>query len=44
MVNPGVFHGLRRDFLMEEKTKYNAAVAKGYEKDVVADIQRRFFK
>ena len=44
MVNPGVFHGLRKDFLSEEKATYANAVAGGYEKDSIADIQRRFFK
>jgi hypothetical protein len=44
MVNPGVFHGLRKDFLTREKVTYSNAVAGGYEKDTIADIQRRFFK
>ena len=44
MVNPGVFHGLRKDFLAGEKVTYTDAIAGGYEKDAVADIQRRFFK
>jgi len=44
MVNPGVFHGLRKDFLAGEKVTYTNAVAGGYEKDTIVDIQRRFFK
>jgi hypothetical protein len=44
MVNPGVFHGLRKDFLTGEKVTYSNAVAGGYEKDTVADIHHRFFK
>lgn len=44
MVNPGVFHGLRKDFLAGEKVTYSNAVAGNYEKDTIADIQRRFFK
>jgi hypothetical protein len=44
MVNLGVFHGLRKDFLTGEKVTYSNAVAGDYEKDSIADIQRRFFK
>jgi hypothetical protein len=44
MVNPGVFHGLRKDFLIGEKVTYSNAVAGDYERDTIADIQRRFFK
>jgi hypothetical protein len=44
MVNPGVFHGLRKEFLTGEKVTYSNAVAGNYEKDTIADIQRRFFK
>lgn len=44
MVNPGVFHGLRKDFLTGEKATYSNAVAGEHEKDTIADIQRRFFK
>ena len=44
MVNPGVFHGLRKDFLTGEKVTYSNAVAGNYGKDTIADIQRRFFK
>ena len=44
MVNPGTFRGARKDFLIGEKAKYSEAVSGGYEKDALADIQRRFFK
>lgn len=44
MVNPGTFHGLRKEFLLQEKATYRLAVTGGYKKDAVADIQRRFFK
>jgi hypothetical protein len=44
MVHPGAFQGSQREFLMGEKSKYRAAVAGGVVKDVMADIQRRYFK
>jgi len=44
MVHPGAFNGSRKEFLIGEKPKYHAAVAGGSAKDVLADIQRRYFK
>ncbi len=44
MVNPGGFTGLRRDFLEAEQEAYNAAADQGHAADVLADIQRRYFK
>lgn len=44
MVNPGVFHGLRKEFLTGEKVTYSNAVANGHATDTIADIQRRFLK
>ncbi|KAF9470378.1 hypothetical protein BDN70DRAFT_902157 [Pholiota conissans] len=44
MVNPGAFRGARKEFLMNEKANYSAAVAGGYAADALAQIQRRYFK
>ncbi|KAF9471420.1 hypothetical protein BDN70DRAFT_938959 [Pholiota conissans] len=44
MVNPGAFRGARKEFLMNEKANYSAAVVGGYAADAVAQIQRRYFK
>ena len=44
MVNPGAFSGLRKAFLDAQKEAYAAAVAANEVNDVVADIQRRYFK
>jgi hypothetical protein len=44
MVNPGAFHGLRKEFLLEQKPLYAAAVRDGAAADCVADIQCRYFK
>jgi hypothetical protein len=44
MVHPGTFQGSRKEFLIGEKSKYCAAVAGGFVKDAIADIQRRYFK
>ena len=44
MVNPGVFQGSRKEFLLGERTSYGAAVAGGYAADALALIQRRYFK
>ena len=44
MVNPGVFHGLRKDFLTGEKVPYSIAIENDNEEDAIADIQYRFFK
>ena len=44
MVNPGVFQGSRKEFLLGERASYSAAVAGGYAVDALALIQRRYFK
>jgi hypothetical protein len=44
MVNPGVFHSLRLEFLVGEKPKYSGAVKEECVKDVLSSIQQRFFK
>ena len=44
MVNPGIFHGTRFDFLMSEKASYKAGVDGGYTTDAVAKIQSRYFR
>ncbi|KAF9540849.1 hypothetical protein CPC08DRAFT_770728 [Agrocybe pediades] len=44
MVNPGVFRGLRKEFLLGEKDAYAKGVLGGYAADVLAAIQRRYFK
>jgi hypothetical protein len=44
MVHPGAFQVSRKEFLIGEKPKYCAAVAGGFIKDAIADIQRRYFK
>lgn len=44
MVNPGGFLGIRRDFLDGEQEAYNAAVEGNHAADILADIQRRYFK
>ena len=44
MVHSGAFNGSRKEFLIGEKSKYHAAVAGGFVKDAIADIQRRYFK
>ncbi|KAF9522757.1 hypothetical protein CPB83DRAFT_740586, partial [Crepidotus variabilis] len=44
MVNPGVFKGSRRDFLLGEKASYSAAIDGGYQKDAIANIQCRDLK
>jgi len=44
MVNPGVFQGSRKEFLLSERPSYSAAVAEGYAADALAMIQRRYFK
>jgi len=44
MVHPGAFSGSRKEFLIKEKATYSAAVARGCPKDILADIQRRYFK
>jgi len=44
MVNPGVFQGSRKEFLLGEKSSYSTAVAGGYAADALALIQRRYFK
>lgn len=43
MPNPGVFGLSQKQFLMGEKEKYAAAVAKGAAKDQIKDITRQFF-
>jgi len=44
MVNPGAFQGLRKQFLMNEKSAYKAGVLGGYAADALANIQRRYFR
>ena len=44
MVNPGAFRGSRKDFLLSQKATYAEAVAGGFATDVLADMQRRYFK
>jgi hypothetical protein len=44
MVNPGSFRGPRKEFLVEEKPAYKAAVTGGYMRDTLANIQCQFFK
>ena len=44
MVNPGAFQKSRKDFLLAQKVTYAQAVAGGFMRDCVADIQRRYFK
>lgn len=44
MVNPGVFQGSRKEFLLGERTSYGTAVAGGFAADALALIQRRYFK
>ena len=44
MVNPGAFQNSRKDFLVAQKPAYAQAVAGGFMRDCVADIQRRYFK
>ncbi|KAF9551577.1 hypothetical protein CPC08DRAFT_647562 [Agrocybe pediades] len=44
MVNPGTFKGSRKEFLLAQKQAYSDAVKQGTVADVVADIQRQYFK
>ena len=44
MVNPGAFHGSRKEFLIGEKDAYRTGIQGGYTADILADIQRRYFK
>lgn len=44
MVNPGGFQGLRKKFLDDQQELYAAAVEDKHVANVVADIQRRYFK
>ncbi|KAJ3489902.1 hypothetical protein NLJ89_g11484 [Agrocybe chaxingu] len=44
MVNPGAFHGPRKEFLVSEKPAYAAGVGGGYAADALAIIQRRYLK
>lgn len=44
MVNPGVFHGRRKEFLLGERAAYAEAVQCGSAVDAIGDIWRRFFK
>jgi len=44
MVNPGVFRGSRKDFLLGEKAAYVAGVQGGYVHDALVDIQRKYLK
>ena len=44
MVNPGAFQRSWREFLLGELPSYGVAVIEGYAADVVALIQRHYFK
>ncbi|KJA13853.1 hypothetical protein HYPSUDRAFT_151072, partial [Hypholoma sublateritium FD-334 SS-4] len=44
MVNPGGFIGLRKEFLDSQQAAYDAAMQENDVADVVANIQRRYFK
>ena len=44
MVNPGAFRGSRKDFLVSQKPAYAEAVVGGFAADVLANIQRKYFK
>ncbi len=44
MVNPGGFTGLRKIFLDSQQAAYDAAVEGGDVADIVANIQRLYFK
>lgn len=44
MVNPGSFHGSRKDFLLAQANLYADAVVNSHVLDTVADVQRRYFK
>ena len=44
MVNPGVFQGLQKEFLLGEKSSYSTTVARGYAADALALIQHQYFK
>jgi hypothetical protein len=44
MVNPGAFQGSRKDFLTSKKEEYNVAMQAGVAADVLASIQRQYFK
>ncbi|PPQ97914.1 hypothetical protein CVT26_002990 [Gymnopilus dilepis] len=44
MPNPGIFHGLRLEFLVGEMAGYSAAVANGTKDDFTKNVLRRFFK
>jgi hypothetical protein len=44
MVNPGTFQGSRRVFLMSKKEEYKVAMQAGVAADVLATIQRQYFK
>lgn len=44
MVNPGAFLGSRKVFLLSQKAYYKDGVVGGYAADVLAQIQRKYFK
>ena len=44
MVNPGAFHGARKEFLHSQMDEYKAGVLGGYAADALADIQRKYLK
>ncbi|KAF9550943.1 hypothetical protein CPC08DRAFT_647741, partial [Agrocybe pediades] len=44
MVNPGTFQGSRKEFLLAQASAYAKGMEDGTVSDVVADIQRRYFK
>lgn len=44
MVNPGAFQGSRWKFLMSKKEEYKVAMQAGVAADVLATIQRQYFK
>ena len=44
MVNPGAFHGARKEFLHLQMDQYKAGVLRGYAADALAVIQRKYLK
>lgn len=44
MVNPGVFLGSQKEFLLTQKCLFTEAVTGNHVSDTVSDIQRQYFK
>ncbi|KAH7904749.1 hypothetical protein BJ138DRAFT_1018673 [Hygrophoropsis aurantiaca] len=44
MVNPGAFHGSRKDFLLAEKQGYAEAIKHNYAGDFLSNLNRRYLK